>query len=73
MGMSLLHESVDSKKLDVRMVERNTARGVIKADDLDKSLKSLPDDADNAEWISLETLTDEADESENGLDDHPEH
>ncbi|MEO5970549.1 MAG: hypothetical protein ABIQ95_11530 [Bdellovibrionia bacterium] len=72
--MALLHESVDSKKLDVRMVERNTARGVIKADDLEKSLKTLPDDADNAEWISLDTLTHEPDESEmNGRDDHQDH
>jgi hypothetical protein len=72
--MALLHESVDSKKLDVRMVERNTARGVIKVDDLEKSLKTLPDDADNAEWISLDTLTHEPDESEmNGRDDHQEH
>jgi hypothetical protein len=72
--MALLHESVDSKKLDVRMVERNIARGVIKADDLKQSLKTLPDDAENAEWVSLETLTHELDEGEmNGRDDNHSH
>jgi hypothetical protein len=59
--MTLLHEAVEAKKLDVRMVERNIARGVIAAEDADKAAKKLPDDADNAEWISLDTLA--ADES----------
>jgi len=67
--MALLHVSVDSKKLDVRMVERNIARGVIQADDFNKSLKTLPDDAENAEYISLDSLTSDLDESEsNGHD-----
>lgn len=58
--MTLLHEAVDVKKLDVRMVERNVARGVISAEEVDKAVKKLPDDADNAEYVSLETLAAEA-------------
>lgn len=62
--MALLHESVDSKKLDVRMVERNIARGVVKDEDLAKSLKSLPDDSENAEWVNIDTLTLDLDDSD---------
>lgn len=54
--MSLLHESVESKKFDVRVVERNVARGVISAADLDQVLKELPDDAENADWVSIEAI-----------------
>lgn len=54
--MTLLHEATDSKKFDTRMVERNIARNVMSADDLEKQLKKLPDDGDNAEWVSLETI-----------------
>ena len=54
--MALLNEAVDAKKLDVRLVERNINRGVISQDDLEKSLKKLSDDSENAEWISIETL-----------------
>ena len=54
--MALLHEAVDEKKLDVRVSERNTTRGVITADELQKALDKLPDDADNAQWVSVEAL-----------------
>ncbi|MEK6578360.1 MAG: hypothetical protein AABZ55_03965 [Bdellovibrionota bacterium] len=62
--MTLLHDSVDSKKFDVRMVERNLTRGVVTADDFEKSLKKLPDDEDNADWTSLDELTDEDEDDE---------
>ncbi len=54
--MTLLHEAVEAKKFDTRMVERNIARGVMSADDQDKNLKKLPDDAENAEYISIDSL-----------------
>ena len=54
--MTLLHEAVDAKKLDTRMVERNITRGVVSADEHDRAVKKLPDDAENAEYISLDTL-----------------
>jgi hypothetical protein len=62
--MALLHESVDSKKLDVRMVERNIARGVIAQSDLDHSVKNLPDDAVNADWTSIASLSNLPEEAE---------
>lgn len=72
--MALLHDAVDSKKLDVRMIERNIARGVVTAEDYDKSLKKLPDDEANAEWVSIDSLAHEADESQmNGKANHHSH
>lgn len=57
--MTLLHEAVDAKKVDVRLIERNLARGVITNDDVEKTLKKLPDDGDNAEYVSIESLMNE--------------
>ncbi|HAR44306.1 MAG TPA: hypothetical protein DCS07_17030 [Bdellovibrionales bacterium] len=57
--MTLLHEDVESKKYDVRVVERNVARGAISAADVDKNTQKLPDDAENADWVTLESLTDQ--------------
>jgi hypothetical protein len=54
--MTLLHEAVDAKKMDVRLVERNITRGIVSADDVEKNLKKLPDDGDNAITISIESL-----------------
>jgi hypothetical protein len=54
--MTLLHEAVLAKKNDVRMVERNVNRGVTSQADVDSYVKSLPDDAANAEWIAIDTL-----------------
>jgi len=54
--MALLHEAVDFKKLDVRLVERNIARGAVSAEDHHKSVSELPDDSENAEWINIESL-----------------
>lgn len=63
--MTLLHEAVDFKKLDTRVVERNVDRGVLNPKELEKSLKDLPDDSENAEYISIEAL---ASETETGGD-----
>jgi hypothetical protein len=54
--MTLLHEAVDAKKMDVRLVERNVLRGVLSQDDVEKNLKKLPDDAANAEYVNVEAL-----------------
>lgn len=54
--MTLLHEAVEAKKLDVRMIERNITRGVIASEDSQKAVKQLPDDAESAVWVSIETL-----------------
>lgn len=54
--MTLLHEAVEAKKFDVRMIERNTARSVVSADEVAKISKGLPDDAEAADWISIDSL-----------------
>ena len=64
--MALLHDSVDSKKLDTRMIERNINRGVISRQDYDVSITQLADDGENAEWVSIETLDQEGDKDSNG-------
>lgn len=57
--MALLDEAVESKKLDTRMVERNISRGVISIEQHQKSVESLPDDAELGEWVSLDSLEEE--------------
>lgn len=61
--MTLLHDAVEQKKLDIRMIERNIARGVMGADEVDKNLKKLPDDAENADWVSIDSLVKEGQEA----------
>ncbi len=46
--MPLLHDSVNEKKFDVRMVERNVLRGQVSQDEVEKVLKNLPDDSAHA-------------------------
>jgi hypothetical protein len=50
--MPLLHDSVNEKKFDVRMVERNVTRGRISQDEVEKFVKTLPDDGANAVAVS---------------------
>ena len=66
--MALLHEAVESKKMDVRIVERNLDRGVVSSQEVEKALKSLPDDAANADYIEIESLIEPVDGATNGLD-----
>ncbi len=47
---------MNEKKLDPRVLERNVSRGVIRAEDAQKSLKELPDDAANADFVSIDEL-----------------
>jgi len=54
--MTLLHEAVEAKKFDTRMIERNVTRNVVAQDDVRKATDKLPDDADNADYISIEEL-----------------
>jgi hypothetical protein len=59
--MTLLHEAVNAKKLDVRVSERNITRGAMKAEDFNKAVKDLPDDGDNAEYVNVEELAEQED------------
>jgi type II secretory pathway component PulK len=54
--MTLLHDAMTEKKLDTRVLERNVSRGVIRAEDAQKAAKELPDDAANAEFVSVDEL-----------------
>jgi hypothetical protein len=58
--MALLHDSFDSKKFDTRMVERNVTRGVVTSQMVEDYVNSLPDDSENAEWISISSLEDDS-------------
>ena len=62
--MALLNESVEFKKLDTRLVERNIARGVLSHQEYLHFVDALPDDAENAEWVSVESLSKSMDDSE---------
>jgi len=57
--MALLNDAADFKKLDIRMIERNLARGIITPTEAEAAVLALPDDAENADWVSLDDLTDE--------------
>lgn len=57
--MTLLHDAIENKKFDNRIIERNLTRNVISQADADKVSQKLPDDAENAEWVSTITLADE--------------
>jgi hypothetical protein len=62
--MALLHDSVKFKKLDVRLVERNISRGVLTQDEYNEAVVAMLDDAENAEWVSLDSLDYDPDEAE---------
>lgn len=57
--MTLLHEAVEAKRFDTRIVERNIARSVLKPNELQTTMGALPDDSENAEWMSIEALAGE--------------
>ncbi|MGZ3689740.1 MAG: hypothetical protein ACXVBW_15655 [Bdellovibrionota bacterium] len=61
--MTLLHEAVESKKYDVRLIERHIARAVVSAEDAEKASKKLSDDAENADYIAIESLMNDEDGS----------
>ncbi|MGE0615368.1 MAG: hypothetical protein AB7P04_06985 [Bacteriovoracia bacterium] len=54
--MVLLDEAIAGKKFDTRLVEKNVNRSVVKSTDVDTFLKGLPDDSENATWVSLDAL-----------------
>lgn len=57
--MSLLHDAVQDKKFDTRVIEKNLSRSLVRQEEYDKFLKSLPDDADLADRISMDELLQE--------------
>jgi hypothetical protein len=57
--MSLLHEAIQDKKFDTRMIEKNLVRNVISDKELKTSVEKLADDAENAIVISLDDIDDQ--------------
>lgn len=56
--MSLLHDSIQEKKFDVRMLDKNLVRNVVADKEVKAHLEQLPDDSENALYISIEELDD---------------
>jgi len=54
--MSLLHESIQEKKFDTRMIDKNLVRNVITDKEVKTTVESLPDDAENATFVSLDEV-----------------
>lgn len=54
--MALLSDGLKSKEFDIRMVQRGLNKGLILQDEVEKHQKKLPDDAENAEFVSLDTF-----------------
>jgi hypothetical protein len=54
--MSLLHDSIQEKKFDVRMLDKNLVRNVVSDKDVKSHLEQLPDDAENADYINIEEI-----------------
>lgn len=57
--MTLLSESVESKKFDVRVAQRSVERGKLKAEELQKFVETLPDDSANAEYVAIQSFVDD--------------
>ena len=56
--MSLLHDSIQEKKFDVRMLDKNLVRNVVSDKDVKSHLEQLPDDSENASYTNIEELED---------------
>jgi len=54
--MLLLSKALEDKKFDLRIIEKNLARGILQAQEQAKSVQQLPDDSASAEWVSLDDI-----------------
>jgi hypothetical protein len=54
--MSLLHDSIQEKKFDVRMLDKNLVRNVITDKEVKTHFEQLPDDSENADFVSIQDL-----------------
>ena len=57
--MSLLHEAIQEKKFDTRMLEKNLVRNVISDKEVKTAIEKLPDDSENALFTNLDELADQ--------------
>jgi hypothetical protein len=54
--MALLSHAIKEKEFDVRMVQRGLNKGLVLFDDIDKHLKKLPDEGENADYVDLDVF-----------------
>lgn len=54
--MTLLHNAIEAKKFDSRVMERNLQRGLVKTDEVQASVVALQDDAEFAEYVSIDAI-----------------
>lgn len=54
--MALLSDSMKEKEFDVRIVKRSLSKGLVLQADIDKHMKKLTDDQDNASVLNVEEL-----------------
>lgn len=54
--MSLLHESIDKKKFDTRVVDKNLVRSVITDAEYKQFIAKLPDDSENVQYVGVEEI-----------------
>jgi hypothetical protein len=57
--MSLLHEAINEKKFDVRMLERNLVRNAVTDKEVKTFIEQLPDDSENASFVSLDEISEQ--------------
>ena len=53
-----LKKAIEEKKFDVRVVEKNVSRQVVRSADVDRNAQQLPDDSASAEWVDIDQLKD---------------
>jgi hypothetical protein len=57
--MTLLKDATENKKFDTRVMERNIQKNFIKSEDVEKLTQQLPDDSENAEYMSVDAIIEE--------------
>jgi hypothetical protein len=62
--MVLLSDAVQFKKFDTRLVERSLSKGVLSSSELEVAVQQLPDDSENAIWVSVDSFQQDGAESE---------
>lgn len=67
--MALLSGGLKDKEFDIRMVQRGLNKGLILLDEVEKNLKKLPDDSENAEYVNVETFFEGLSTNKAGLRD----
>jgi hypothetical protein len=55
--MTLLHNAIEAKKFDSRVMERNLQRSLVKTEEVQASVAALQDDAEFAEYVSIDAIS----------------